>query len=386
MSFLGTWPASIEPVSCRMVMRASQIANGSPFGGNEQVFDRLNDRWMCYLTLPEAYPEEAAAIEALVNSFRGQLNTANLWHFARPVPVGTLRGSLYTNASAAKGASAIQVQARRGRVNLVAYSEQAGNSAWTKFATTVTDNVGTAPDGTTTLDRVTATLAGGAIHQDHAVPGTSTCVLSWVFKKDPAAVNEIQIRASWFAGGATQFVYCVLNPQTGAFMNSGSSGAILLAAGVVDLGGGFYRGYVTGTGTDAGNTLVQTAMFVQALGYVDVWGVQLEESAELSDYQRVADASTFDQVDYAQASKTLLAGDMIGAGGLLLQVAEDVTTDANATATVSIVNRLRTAIAADAVVTWDKPTAPFRLLASSGVGYAGALSEEVTLTLAEAIT
>jgi hypothetical protein len=36
-------------------------------------------------------------------------------------------------------------------------------------------------------------------------------------------------------------------------------------------------------------------------------------------------------------------------------------------------------------ITLTKPTAAFRLLACSGVGYDGALSEEVTMTLGEAI-
>jgi hypothetical protein len=79
----------------------------------------LNDRWMAYLTIPQAYPTDAAAIEAFVNSFRGQVNTVNLWHFARPAPRGTARGSLYANALAAQGAASLQVQARYGRVNLL---------------------------------------------------------------------------------------------------------------------------------------------------------------------------------------------------------------------------------------------------------------------------
>jgi hypothetical protein len=215
--------------------------------------------------------------------------------------------------------------------------------------------------------------------------GTSTLALSWPFKADAGAVNEIQIRISWFVGGTVQHVYSVFNPQTGAFVNSGASGATLIGAGVMDLGGGFYRGYVIGSGTDAANTTAQLTLFVQAVGYVDVWGVQLEEAAALSAYQRVADDSTFDPIDYAQAGKTLLEGDMLGAGGLLLQVAEDVTTDADATATVSLNNRLRSAIAADAAVTWDKPTAAFRVLSHTGVEHSRGFTDEVSVVLGEKI-
>jgi hypothetical protein len=118
MASLGTWPESIHPLSCRLVPQINQRVNASPGSGSEQAVDMLRDRWMMYLTLPRRRFAEAAAVEAYLNRFRGQVNWADAWHFARPEPNGTLRGSLYTNASAAQGAAALQVQARRGRVNV----------------------------------------------------------------------------------------------------------------------------------------------------------------------------------------------------------------------------------------------------------------------------
>lgn len=67
---------------------------------------------------------------------------------------------------------------------------------------------------------------------------------------------------------------------------------------------------------------------------------------------------------------TLLAGDMLGVGGLLCMVAVDVTLDGNGDAYVPITNRLRVAQSHGATVVWNKPTALFRLLDSSGVAYA----------------
>lgn len=197
MASLGTWPAGIKPTDARLTMQTNQRVNASPFGGSEQAVDMLNDRWMMTLTLAPMFNRDGGAVESFLASFRGQVNTVNLWHFARPTPVGTLDGSPTLSASAAQGAASIAI----------------------------------------------ATTAG----------------------------------------------------------------------------------------------------------------------------------------------RTLKAGDMVGAGGLLLMAAADATANGSGVLTVSLTNRLRIALSAGAAVTWNKPTAAFRLLAHSGVGYSGSMAEEVTMSLGEAI-
>lgn len=81
---------------------------------------------------------------------------------------------------------------------------------------------------------------------------------------------------------------------------------------------------------------------------------------------------------------TLKAGDMIGVSGLLLQVASDCTAAASAI-TVPLVNRLRTAITAGAAVTWDRPTAQFRLASRPRVVYLGGYADAVAMDFVEAI-
>lgn len=65
---------------------------------------------------------------------------------------------------------------------------------------------------------------------------------------------------------------------------------------------------------------------------------------------------------------TLLAGDVLGVGGLLLMVSTDCTAVAGVI-TVPLTNRLRIALSSGASVTWNAPTALFRLLNSSGIQY-----------------
>lgn len=86
-----------------------------------------------------------------------------------------------------------------------------------------------------------------------------------------------------------------------------------------------------------------------------------------------------------QAGATLLAGDLIGVGGLLLMVASDCIANGSGVVTVPITNRLRVAQSSGATVTWNKPTALFRLLATNGVQYAPYVSQATTFDFGEAI-
>lgn len=198
MPSLGTWPSTIKVRTCRFDLMSNQRENSSPFGGDQQVVDMLNDLWTVSLTLPVRRHAEGAEVETFLNSFRGQVNWINLWHFVRPQPRGTLRGALLTSGTQAQGAAQL-------------------------------------------------VLSGGT------------------------------------AGG------------------------------------------------------------------------------------------------------TVRAGDLFGAGGQILMASADATADGAGAITIPLVNRLRAAIATGQSVTWDKPTAPFRLVSHSGVSYVPGSAEEVTMVLREKV-
>lgn len=88
--------------------------------------------------------------------------------------------------------------------------------------------------------------------------------------------------------------------------------------------------------------------------------------------------------DCVPSTGTLLAGDMLGVGGLLLMVAEDCTAVAGVI-TVPMTNALRVSQAINAPVTWSKPTVSVRMLDTSGVGYAPAIANGVSFDFGEAI-
>jgi len=81
---------------------------------------------------------------------------------------------------------------------------------------------------------------------------------------------------------------------------------------------------------------------------------------------------------------TILYGDMLGVGGLLLKAAADATAVAGVI-TVTLTNRLRTAQSSGAAVTWSRPTCPFRLLSSTGISFQARHAGASTFEFGEAI-
>lgn len=104
-----TLPAAFVASSCHLTLSTSQRVSAAPFGGSEQAVDLLNDRWLLSCEIPPRLMREGGAIEGFIAALRGQTNTTEVWHFARPQPIGTVRGTLVLAAAAAQGASSITV-------------------------------------------------------------------------------------------------------------------------------------------------------------------------------------------------------------------------------------------------------------------------------------
>ncbi len=104
-----TRPTQFIPRACTLMLATNQRVSASPFGGSEQAVDMLNDRWMMSCDLPPASHGNAAWLEAFIGSMRGQVNVVALYHFARPQPRGTARGTMLINGAVAQGASSIAI-------------------------------------------------------------------------------------------------------------------------------------------------------------------------------------------------------------------------------------------------------------------------------------
>lgn len=119
MTTIAMPPGFDDPADFSLEMFVNQRANGSPFGGSEQVIDLLNDRWTATVTSAPRTSDEAAAYEAFIASMRGLSNTVNLFHLVRPIPRGTMRGTPLTNP-AAQGADEIILGTSAPGVTLLA--------------------------------------------------------------------------------------------------------------------------------------------------------------------------------------------------------------------------------------------------------------------------
>jgi hypothetical protein len=80
-----------------------------------------------------------------------------------------------------------------------------------------------------------------------------------------------------------------------------------------------------------------------------------------------ASAAQFAKTLSITTTGTLLAGDMIGVAGQLIQVAADAT-PIGGVLTIQTVNRVRAALASGSAVTWYRPTANF-VMAESGTAF-----------------
>lgn len=86
-------PSGFCPNAFLMRLQTNQRAFASPFGGSEQVIDLMNDHWLISLSLPNRLHADAARVEAFISALRGMTNTVALYHWARKVPRGSMRGA-----------------------------------------------------------------------------------------------------------------------------------------------------------------------------------------------------------------------------------------------------------------------------------------------------
>lgn len=197
--------------------------------------------------------------------------------------------------------------------NLVTYSEQFDNAAWTKDNVTVTANAVAAPDGLTTADKLVEGTGSYALAATSATTATSVTHTTSVFVKS-AERTACYIRAAF--GGAYNWVtakYDLVNGLTEVLSGSSSSFTAPTSS-IQKLPNGWWRISCTYTGGGGSPRVGLMDSYSGALDSISgirfyggngtsgifVWGAQLETGSYATSYiptsgstvTRAADTST----------------------------------------------------------------------------------------------
>jgi hypothetical protein len=181
------------------------------------------------------------------------------------------------------------------RRNLLTWSEQLDNAAWTKVNATVTANATTAPNGTTTADKLVDDAFTGPhnVQQGVAMRAGQAYTASIYAKQDQ--IRYLFVR--YASGGAFSANYiAIFDLQNGTAANSPSLPVSAFA--IENVGSGWYRCSITQT-ADASGT--GTVLFLLSKDGITstysgngtdgafLWGAQVDIGTTASAYQRITD-------------------------------------------------------------------------------------------------
>jgi hypothetical protein len=200
--------------------------------------------------------------------------------------------------------------------NLIAYSQEFDNAAWSKVRTTVTANATTAPDGTSTADALFETAVGSS-HLIQLSPARFATVAGQlvvsVFAK-PNGRDWIRLNGDTIGGtnGFGEVFFDVTNGVVGT--SSSGNGWSISSSAIASVGNGWYRCSVvinTTARTDAGWTVFlasadgTTAYTGDITKGVYLWGAQAEVRSSLTAYTATTTAPI---TNYIPALQTAASG------------------------------------------------------------------------------
>lgn len=189
------------------------------------------------------------------------------------------------------------IQTTPASVNLLLWTQQFDNAAWTKSNSTVTANTTVAPDGTSTADAAIPTTTPAVnkfVQQTFTTYASGTTYTHSVYAKAFGYTGlQIVLPAAAFAGPPFAN-FDLANGIASVTYPYGGSGA---TATITNVGDGWYRCSVTMTATGTAATAAQlrimntytttdTTFTANGTSGIFVWGAQLEAASAATTYTR----------------------------------------------------------------------------------------------------
>jgi hypothetical protein len=175
--------------------------------------------------------------------------------------------------------------------NLLTYSEEFDNAAWTKTNSTIENNTIVAPDGTLTADKFIANsgtgVGSGQVYQEFSATAGVPYTMSVYLKPAGQTLCAVVVNARSSVPAGITFMFINIDLSNGTITSSGNGTFTNVSSTVTPIGNGYYRVTLTATPPATTATLrfnVTNGGEGDGFNGVFVWGVQAEALAFPTSY------------------------------------------------------------------------------------------------------
>jgi len=324
-------PASMIPVRQRWQEEWKNIEMRSVFGS--QILQPVPPVWATELEFDDRAEWLSGDIKALWMRLAGG-NQLEAHYMGRPVPLGTMRGTLTLAADVAQGATSMQVV--RANDNLLTNPEHFGfvGTGWNVGPNSSVAVTAGAPDGGN-FARITTTSTANA----------------YISRQFAPVVGQVRSVSVYYRGTTKPSSGSLIGCEYRVAGDSITRANVNFNSPAVVADGNWRRYEVSFTHLGPTVTLLSCYFFADTgAAVMDGWGPKINNGAAATPYGH---------------NLTLLAGDLLGIGSgskqQVVMVTQDATSTGQGNITVNFEHPLRNGFPAGTPVVWDKPKALFRL-------------------------